>query len=352
METLDPQWARLYEAAHTHNVFLHPAWCLSFMDCYRPLAVRVLVEAGSSGQVEALVALAGSGPGSSQWSTLGAPFVDFGTPLVAPCRDAAEALANLLHAHRSEWSSVTLDGVDESFAHGMIIHRRHPDVEFRAVGSEVCPRIEVPSFEAWAGSLPRGRWKRLAAARRRIERCPGYSYRLIDEPADIGRAVRSFDALRLQSWWNRDRLHELARPVRSALHGTFLGLAAVRMAAAGAASVVELRISERLVASAVLFWTSTSVLVALKATDTRLGSSMSPGLALDVFTIELAARRSVTWVEFGRGDEGYKFFLGAQPRRTHRVIATKPGARLPLLRNAMRRELDRAAYTWRMRRSS
>lgn len=222
---------------------------------------------------------------------------------------------------------------------------------FTTVGAEPCPRIEVPSFDGWVRALPRGRWKRLAAARRRVER-HGAAFSVVDDPREVGRAVRSFDALRLQSWWNRGRLRQLAPAVRSAEHHTFLRAAVDRMAAAGVASVVELRLDGRLASSAVLFWTSTTVLVALKATDTRLGSALSPGLALDVFTIELAARRRVAQVEFGRGDESYKFLLGARPRMTHRVIASKPGDRTPFLREAVRHRLAESAYAWRMRAPS
>lgn len=352
IRALQPQWARLYDVSGCANAFLHPAWCVSWIDCYQPPEVRVLVEHDDGGALDVLAAFTASGSGGRHWSTLGAPFVDFGTPLVAPGLHCPDALTELLRTHRSRWRFVRLSGLDESLARALTDGRPRSGVEFRIVDSETCPRISVPSFDAWASSLPGSRWKRLAAVRRRVENCPDTRYLVVEDPVDIGRAVRSFDALRLQSWWNRGRLRQLAPPVRSVSHLAFLRMAVGRMAAAGVASVVELRVGTRLVAASVLFWTPSAVLVALKATDTRLGSSMSPGLALDIFTIELAAQRGVTRVEFGRGDERYKFVLGAQQRMTHHVIAMSSGARLPLLCDTARRKTNEAAYAWRMRRSS
>ena len=81
---------------------------------------------------------------------------------------------------------------------------------FRTVGTETCPRVEVGSFEGWVAALPRGRWKKLATARRRMHAQPGFSHTLVEAAGEIDAAVRAFDTLRLQSWWQRGRLHELA----------------------------------------------------------------------------------------------------------------------------------------------
>lgn len=123
------------------------------------------------------------------------------------------------------------------------------------------------------------------------------------------------------------------------------------MAEHNAASVIELRIGDQLLTSSVLFWTTGSVLVALKATDTRVSTSLSPGLVLDMHAIELAAQRRVRWVEFGRGDEPYKFVLGARPRTTCHVVATRPGAWLTIAHARLHHHIDEAAYRWRMRRA-
>jgi CelD/BcsL family acetyltransferase involved in cellulose biosynthesis len=346
---IEQMWARLHRSACNTNAFVHPAWCLSWLECNPEAQARIVVEHAPDGELRALAAFAAGGSRGRRWTTLGAPLVDFGYPLTAVGLDEAAALARLLEKHESEWGSVTLLGVEASLSDALVA-RRDAGVRFTIAGTESCPCIDLPSYEVWVNELPRGRWKRLAAVRRRVEKYPGVAFKIIDDPTEIRRAVGSFDALRLQSWWNRNRLRELAPAVRSAGHHAFLRRAAERMAAENAASVVELRAHDRLLASAVLFWTSTNVLVALKATDTRMGSALSPGLALDLFTIELATRRGVTRFEFGRGDETYKYLLGARPRMTNRVVAVKPGSRAPLVRDAARHRLAEASYTWRTRR--
>jgi CelD/BcsL family acetyltransferase involved in cellulose biosynthesis len=345
------RWAALHTETRSDNPFTHPAWCTAWLDCYRPEHPRALVDQDSSGRIRALAPFVASGLGRLHWVTLGGPHIDFGAPLTFPGNLGATAFVELLNAYRSRWSSVTLNGVDEDVARALNTVGPSSRVAFQRVGAEICPRVEVPSFDGWAEELPRGRWKKLATARRRVHAQPGFSRTLVEAPPEICAAVRSFDTLRLQSWWQRGRLHELAPAIRSTQHREFLLLAVRRMAEHGLASVIELRLSGRLAASSVLFWSADTVLVALKATDTRMSASLSPGLVLDLHTIELAAARGVHRVDFGRGDEPYKFGLGARPHLTYQLIASRPGARLPLVRAGLRRHLDDIAYQQRMRRT-
>jgi CelD/BcsL family acetyltransferase involved in cellulose biosynthesis len=333
------------------NPFTHPAWCIAWLDCYQPDHPRALVEHDASGQIRTLAPFVACGPGRRHWVTLGGPHVDFGAPLTTPGSLGAAGFVELLNAYRSTWSSVALNGVDEDLTRSLNELGPSAGMAFRTVGAETCPRVEVGSFEGWAAALPRGRWKKLAAARRRMHAQPGFSHTLVEAAGEIDAAVRAFDTLRLQSWWQRGRLHELAPAIRSAQHREFLLLAVARMAEHGVASVIELRVGERLVASSLLFWTADTVLVALKATDTRMGASLSPGLVLDLHTIELAARRRVRWVDFGCGDEPYKFVLCSRPRPTLQLLASRPGALLPLVRAGLRGHLDEIAYRRRMRRT-
>lgn len=349
--SLVPRWAALHTEMCSDNPFIHPAWCTAWLDCYEPEHPRVLTDLDTAGRIRALAAFTAAGPARRQLLTLGASLADFGVPLVPRGPDGIDALVGLLTAHRSRWDSVLLTGTDDHMAQALIAVQPRSGVAFRIVASDVCPRVDVPSFDAWTAALPRGRWKRLAAARRRMQTQPGFSRALIEDRDEIEAAVRSFDALRLQSWWQRGRLRELAPGVRSARHRRLLLLAARRMAEHDAASVIELRIDDRVVASSLLFWTHGSVLVALKATDTRMSTSLSPGLVLDLHTIELAAQRGIRQVDFGRGDEPYKLILGARPHATHHLIATRPGARLPLVRAGLHHHASEAVYRWRIRRA-
>jgi CelD/BcsL family acetyltransferase involved in cellulose biosynthesis len=173
------QWAALHTETCSDNPFIHPGWCTAWLDCYQPEHPRVLTDQDAAGRIRILAAFTAPGPTRRHWSTLGAPLVDFGSPLAPRGPDGIDALVELLAAHRSDWHSVMLTGTDDRMARALTTVQPRSGVAFRIVATDISPRVAVPSFEAWAAALPRGRWKRLAAARRSVETQPGFSRALI-----------------------------------------------------------------------------------------------------------------------------------------------------------------------------
>jgi CelD/BcsL family acetyltransferase involved in cellulose biosynthesis len=322
IDALTREWDDLHRSTRSGNPFAHPAWCTAWIDAFAPAAGRIVVHRDASGALDAVVPLAAA-RGGRRWTTLGAPLVDCGEPVLAARDDRATALLRLLARCRRDWDRVTLVGLAPDLARALVLEASGTGLRCRVAATETCPRIEVPSLQGWLDALPRGRGKRLRAARRRLERLAGFGCHERRTPDELGDAVRRFESLRLQSWWQRGGFRRLPRPARGTAHADLLHAAVTSPLAVGDASVVELVAGGRLLASSVLFWTADAVLVALKATDTRTGSALSPGTALDVSTIELAAARGVASVGFGRGDEGYKFWLGARAETTVDVVVGK-----------------------------
>jgi len=339
------QWTNFQERFGTHP-FSHPAWCRAWTARYRPRAVHVL-GASSTGETPRLLApFAAHDRAARSWITLGAPLVDFGTPL-GP-RDHAGDLPKLLAEHSGSWSTVRLCGIDPSVAE-LLTADVGAGIEFHRLGAEDTPRIPITSYDDWLGRLRPGRRRAIGTTLRQLERIGSHSFDVVDAPGEIGRAVREFESLRLQSWWARGRDHELLPDIRTQRHSHFLHDAVVTMAATGDSSVVRLQLAGRLVASAVVLWTPATALLALTATDTRLGPNISAGLAIVAWTVRLVNERDRSVLELGRGDEPYKFALGAEARVVDHLLAAPAGTMAWRWREAARQRWSLARYRLRTR---
>jgi CelD/BcsL family acetyltransferase involved in cellulose biosynthesis len=294
----------------------------------------------------ALVAPFAAGLGGRHWITLGDPLNDFGEPIVEADAEAATVIAEALDATAAEWSSVRLNGLAEATA-GALTNAVPSKLVVRAMASEWCPRVHAPTFDDYLDGISGDRRRRLVTARRRLEDRLAATFTVVSDPAELPEAVRQFEALRLAEWWHRGRLAELPAPVRTARHGLFLRAAVTGMASSGRASVAQVWAGRRLLASAVLLRAHKTVVVALKATDTRLSNAFSAGTVLDVRVIEHAAASGAPYVEFGRGDEAYKAMLGAAAQRTVDVLVTRKGDRLASARASLRQTAGQAEYEWR-----
>lgn len=345
-------WGALHQKSGSQNPFAHPAWCITWARFYAPTRLRLLTDRDDDGNVRALLPLTATGYAGRHWATAGTPLADFGDPLVARESQPGETVAQMLAETRGQWSSIALVGLSESVAGDLAAVGPRHGLNVRVVGTEVCPRVAVSSAKPWLESLSQARRRRVSVARRLIQERLAAVFRVADAPETVPAAVRRCEKLRLQSWWQRNRLGQLPSTVRTSQHSRFLAAACTRLAGRGCAGVVELVADERLLAAAVLFHSGNSTLLAMKATDTRLGTRFSPGLALDAFILDQAASRGSRIVEFGRGDEPYKFTLGARPDLRYHVLVAHGSGYGARLRFDAQRRLAGLGYAWRMRHTA
>lgn len=323
LRALADEWSDLHAAYQSQNPFSHPSWCSSWAQAFGQTEMRILVERNSTGALVGVLPLAPQGPANRVWSTLGKPLVDFGSPIAEPSADHAAAVLEWLLGCRTEWDLVELVGLPPDLAGELVSSAVRRGLQGRVTATETCPELSLSSVDQWRSTLLPKRLRRFNMNIDRLRNLFDAQCHELREPADLAAAIRRFESLRLQSWWHRGGFHQLPKEARVAAHGRLLLAFASRPTSTTYVSVAELVSGERLLSSVVLFWTNGTVLVALKATDTRLGASVSPGLALDLFVIELAAARGVACIAYGRGDEDYKFILGAEPKPTSDVMLTQ-----------------------------
>ncbi|WP_083887783.1 GNAT family N-acetyltransferase [Nocardia asiatica] len=341
LRALAEEWSDLHAACRSQNPFNHPAWCLSWAHAFDHDELRIVVERDPSGCLIGVLPLMARAAAGRVWATLGMPLVDFGAPLVDSSTNVVPTLLDWLAEYSAEWDEVELIGLPLDLASGLVDVAAQRRLCAQITATEVCPRIDISSIEDWRKALPPKRLRRLQGNLDRLEMRHGAECREVCASADITAAIRRFESLRLQSWWQRSGFKTLPPAARGNQHCQLLGTFATALAPTTFVSVVEMVSGDRLLSSSVLFWSNDTVLVALKATDTRLGTSVSPGLGLDMFVIELAASRGVSSVGYGRGDEDYKFTLGAVAETTADVSFAHPDRPLRLL-NRLARQIGRS----------
>lgn len=328
LEALTSEWMDLHTEARG-TPFTHPAWCLSWLGSYPRTQGRVIIRRGPSGRLDAVLPLAADPRRPRRLFTLGAPLVDFGTPLIHPRDDTPQSILEML-ADVPGWRSVRLTGLSPAVADQLTARADGVGLVPRVGAGDDCPWIDTRSLATWASSLSAQRRRRLRAVDRHLDRLACERRELIHLD-DVLPGLRRFEALRLQSWWHSGRWDDLPAETRETAHGNLLAAIATRSADTQGSllTLAELVLDQRVLASAVLLRTGTNLLVAVVATDKRLGPAVSPGLALDAFIIRSAIGSGITRVDFGRGDEPYKFSLGARHQPTSDVTLTRRRTRWP-----------------------
>ncbi|MGH3627322.1 MAG: GNAT family N-acetyltransferase [Sciscionella sp.] len=138
-------------------------------------------------------------------------------------------------------------------------------------------------------------------------------------PERLRDEVPRFVADRLNQWRQRGRLHELPAADRHPRFGEFLATAAAALASRGQCFLNRLLLDGRPLARGLYFRTGRTDLLYM-STYVLDYAKYSPSHLLLLDSAEIAMREGITTIELGRGDEQYKFDLGAESRYLRDVI--------------------------------
>lgn len=188
---------------------------------------------------------------------------------------------------------------------------------FAAEVQEVCPVIELPSsFDAYLDSLDRQQRHEL---RRKLRRAEGAEARLVQvsAPGELPAAVDTFLSLLQKStpekgeWLNAGR--------RAVFHAT-----AEAALSAGTLQLLFLEVEGQRVAALFNFDYNGRIWVYNSGLDPEAFAYLSPGVVLTALAIERAIAGSRHTFDFLRGNETYKYRLGAQDTHIYRLILQRP----------------------------
>lgn len=309
------EWGHLH-AEGASDIFTSPAWCLAgwrvFPDLGAPL---LLIATDSAGMLLGALPLT-SGPNGPTWAA--SPLGDEHDIRVHRGRPEPEVVSALVRSvpHVTGGGETVLADV------------RPGGVLARAAGSRWgCPapivQLADPDEEFGAlACLPgwsRKRRRTLRSARRHLERSGQLSVVRLTDPVPLAAALPVFARARVASWASRGRLAELPAMDRHPRFPEFLAEAGRGLAVERGCLLTRLDLDGESLAQA-LFFRSAGADLLYMSTYQPTVARYGPSHLLLAEAVRMAAAEGVSVVELGRGDEPYKFVLGAQPRYLRDVV--------------------------------
>ncbi|MCC6905736.1 MAG: GNAT family N-acetyltransferase [Anaerolineae bacterium] len=239
--------------------------------------------------------------------------VDYLDMLIAPGHEDAVChalLDHLLAWSPAPWDCIDLQNIPEYSPTRAAIHRivasRLLPLTVTERRQEVCPIITLPGdYEHYLEELDKKQRHELRRKRRKAEGVGVEWYRTGPEhPIE----AESADFLRLMELSTDAKAQFLTMPG----HLDFLREMATVQAEAGHLEILFLLVEGQKVASLFQFAYGDRILLYNSGIDVSQYSSLSTGIVLLTYGIEDAIQRGYRYYDFLRGDEIYKFRMGAQ----------------------------------------
>lgn len=303
------EWGRLH-AEGASDIFTSPAWCLAGWRAFPDLGAPLLLIATDSAGVFLGALPLTNGPIGPRWaaSPLGDEH-DVRARCGQPSQGVVLALLQSVSRVAGGGEAVLADVRPGGVLTGAAVNRRgcpapvvqldDPDEEF---GALAC-------LPGWS----RERRRTLRSAWRRLERSGNLTVVRVTDPVSLAAALPVFARSRLASWAHRGRLAELPAMDRHLRFPEFLADVGSGLAAQRRCLLVRLDLDGESLAQG-LFFRSPGADLLYMSTYEHMVAQFSPSHLLLAEAARMAVAEGVRVIELGRGDEPYKFALGAQPR--------------------------------------
>lgn len=308
---LTPAWRRLWTASPDVSTFQHPGWVLPWLRHYqanRPLCVVALKD-DTDDTVVGLAPLLLDLP-SRQLQFIGHPLNDRNGVLALPGLRAAvwRSVAARLGARSP--AGCQLPEMDDA----EVADCMSAGLGCRRSAAAPSPLIRLPSaWPVYYQRLSAGRRRAWRRATRQLAEHGAVHFEWLAGSRLPGDELRAFHRDRLQRFAVAERLPELSVVERSPAFGDFLADVADELAAEGLLQLGRLWAGDcRAAQNLYLSWPG--VTLDYMQTFTPALGACSPGMLALLAGIERCIAAGAPVFDFGRGDEAYKFVLGAEPR--------------------------------------
>ncbi|HEX5369690.1 MAG TPA: GNAT family N-acetyltransferase [Dehalococcoidia bacterium] len=314
---IDDRLEQLLSLYPERLVFLHPAWLRTWLS-----------EFGDSHEVVFLCCRGENSTGIAPFmradgrlTFIGdASICDFMDVIVDPS-DADAAYGDLWkQIENEEWSELELWGLKASsptrervktFAgeHG---YRVNEELE------AVAPRLDLPAtWEDYLGSLnKKDRHELRRKIRRLFDSGAGVDFDVLSEQADVVGAMDDFLDLHTRS--RADKTEFMTAEME-----TFFRRMASAMSAEGLIRLFMLRVNSKPAAAVLCFDAGSHLYLYNSGYDPEF-SNLSVGLVSKALCLRWAIENGKAGLDFLRGDEPYKYDLGAQDQQIYRLTLRRP----------------------------
>jgi CelD/BcsL family acetyltransferase involved in cellulose biosynthesis len=242
----------------------------------------------------------------------------------ASAADVYAAMADVLAEHRAEYDLIDFCNIPQHSP-----TRQHLAAALTAHGysvteqaQEVCPIIALPTdFETYLDSLDKKQRHELRRKLRRVEGADEkVTWHIVGANDDLSAATQQFIDLMAAS--SPDKAAFLQNPQ----HVAFFRAMVPVMAARGWLQMAFFHVDGVATAAYLNFLYDKQVLVYNSGLATEGYGHLSPGIVLLCYLIEHAIQHGYSHFDFLRGNEGYKYRMGAQDTTVYNLIAQLPTA--------------------------
>ncbi len=194
---------------------------------------------------------------------------------------------------------------------------REYGLSVESVVQEVCPIVRLPAtYDDYLESLDRKQRHELRRKRRRAE-AEGVSWHIVGPEHDLDAEIDSFLELMAMSTTAKSEF------LKESGHRAFFREIAHATFKQGLLNLIFLTVGSRRAATMWQFFYRDRVLLYNSGLNPVGFSTLSPGIVLLTYGIEDAIRRGMAVYDFLRGDEVYKYRMGAQDTRVYNIVVRR-----------------------------
>lgn len=313
---LDAQICKLLAAQTERNVFLHPVWLRTWLEEFGAGCEPAFLDVAGDGAI----CIAPLMREDSRLTFIGSGSVcDFMDFLIAPDR-ADEAYRRLWHELcAEEWRELDLWGLQASSPTRAKVAdlAREAGYAFEEQEEAVAPRLSLPSsWDDYLASLgKKDRHELRRKMRRLLESGASVNLEVYQEQDDVNAAMDEF--LRLHTMSRQDKAEFMTGQMAS-----FFRRMASALAAEGLVRLFMLYVDNKAVASILCFDAGSYLYMYNSGYDPEF-SSFSVGLVSKALCLRWAIENGKSGVDFLRGNEPYKYDLGARDQQVFRLIVRR-----------------------------
>ena len=316
---LDAEMGRLLAAREERPVFLNPTWLRSWLSEFGDTGaacepVILLADGNEPNGVAPLMRV------DERLTFIGDPSIcDFMDFLVWP-EQASEAYADLWQQIDAEdWPVLDLWGLPAASAtrEQISTFAREAGYAVREELEAVAPRIDLPATwdDYLAGLGKKDRHELRRKMRRLFESGAEVSFEVLSEQSEIVPAMDTFIKLHINSRMDKTEFMTDSMAL-------FFRRMASAMSAEGLVRLFMLNINSRPAASVLCFDAGSQLYMYNSGYEPEF-SSLAVGLVSKALCLRWAIGDGKSGLDFLRGDEPYKYDLGATNREIYRLIVTR-----------------------------
>ncbi|HLF72387.1 MAG TPA: GNAT family N-acetyltransferase [Dehalococcoidia bacterium] len=317
LSDLDPAMEALLNRREERPVFLHPTWIRAWLSEFGSDCEPMFLRAGDGG----VIGIAPLMRTETGVSFIGdANICDFMDVLVDPER-SAEAYADLWgRLCQEDWTDLDLWGLMETSPTCEALSKLARDAGYAVEVEDeaVAPRMDLPAtFDEYLASLDKKDRHELKRKMRRLyDSGAAVDLQILTSQPDVAAAMDDFLDLHTRS--RQDKTDFMTEEM-----SVFFRRMASALAAEGVIRLFMLRINAR-PAAAVLCFDAGSHLYLYNSGYDPYFSGLSVGLVSKAQCIQWAIENGMKGLDFLRGNEPYKYDLGASDQQIKRLRVRRP----------------------------